>query len=87
MSVLFGLGSMSVALSHNFTVLLLSRVLQALGESGIFPIANGYIVAAVPVERQGRALGMVGGMNGISAILGPNTGSFLLRVTHDWHWL
>ncbi|WP_283163007.1 MFS transporter [Alicyclobacillus mengziensis] len=85
--VLFGLGSMSVALSHNFTVLLLSRVLQSLGGGGIFPIANGYIVATVPVERQGRALGMVGGMNGISAILGPNIGAFLLSVTNDWHWL
>lgn len=85
--VLFGLGSMSVALSHNFTVLLISRVLQSLGGGGIFPIANGYIVATVPVERQGRALGMVGGMNGISAILGPNIGSFILSLTGDWHWL
>ncbi len=85
--VLFGLGSMSVALSQNFTVLLLSRVLQSLGGGGIFPIANGYIVATIPVERQGRALGMVGGMNGISAILGPNIGSLILGVTNDWHWL
>ena len=30
---------------------------------------------------------MIGGMNGISAILGPNIGSFLLTLTHDWHWL
>lgn len=85
--VLFGLGSMSVALSHSFTFLLISRVLQSLGGGGIFPIANGYIVATIPVERQGRALGMVGGMNGISAILGPNIGAFILGLTHDWHWL
>lgn len=84
---LFGLGSMSVALSHSFTFLLISRVVQSLGGGGIFPIANGYIVATVPVERQGRALGMVGGMNGISAILGPNIGSLLLSLTNDWHWL
>jgi EmrB/QacA subfamily drug resistance transporter len=85
--VLFGLGSMSVALSHNFTLLLISRVLQSLGGGGIFPIANGYVVATVPVERQGRALGMIGGMNGIAAILGPNIGSLLLGLTNDWHWL
>ncbi|QQE78072.1 MFS transporter [Alicyclobacillus sp. SO9] len=84
---LFGAGSMCVALSHSFVVILLSRVLQSLGGGGIFPIANGYIVATVPVKKQGRALGMVGGMNGISAILGPNIGSFILSATHDWHWL
>ncbi|WP_338000218.1 MFS transporter [Alicyclobacillus sp. ALC3] len=84
---LFGIGSMLVALSDNFTMLLISRVIQSLGGGGIFPIANGYIVATVPKERQGRALGMVGGMNGMSAILGPNIGSFILGLTHDWHWL
>lgn len=85
--VLFGLGSASVALSHNFSMLLVSRVVQSLGGGGIFPIATGYIVSTVPVERQGRALGMVGGMNGIAAILGPNIGAGVLSVTHDWHWL
>jgi EmrB/QacA subfamily drug resistance transporter len=84
---LFGLGSLSVALSHSFTMLLLSRILQSLGGGGIFPIANGYITATIPTERQGRALGMIGGMNGIAAILGPNIGSFILGVTHNWHWL
>ncbi len=84
---LFGFGSMSVALSHNFTILLISRVVQSLGGGGIFPIASGYIVSTVPVERQGRALGMVGGMSGISAIIGPDIGSGLLSLTHDWHWL
>lgn len=84
---LFGLGSMSVALSQSFTILLISRVVQSLGGGGIFPIASGYIVSTVPTERQGRALGMVGGMNGISAIIGPDIGAGLLSITHDWHWL
>lgn len=85
--VLFGIGSMSVALSHNFTILLISRVVQSFGGGGIFPIASGYIVSTIPAERQGRALGMVGGMSGISAIIGPDIGSALLSVSHDWHWL
>ncbi len=85
---LFGVGSMLVALSHSFTMILISRVIQALGGGGIFPIANGYIVSSFPLDKQGKALGMVGGMNGIAAILGPNIGSLILGVTHnDWHWL
>ena len=85
--VLFGLGSMSVALSGAFWMVLSSRVLESLGAGGIFPIASGYIVATIPVDRQGRALGMVGGMNGIAAVIGPNVGSLILGVTGDWHWL
>nr|NNM90180.1 MFS transporter [Bacilli bacterium] len=83
----FGIGSLGVALSGNFTVFLLARLLQGFGGGGIFPIANGYITSTFPKERQGAALGMVGGMNGIASILGPNIGSFILGATNDWHWL
>ncbi len=85
--VLFGMGSLSVALRQTFWMMLWSRALESLGAGGIFPIASGYIVATVPVERQGRALGMVGGMNGIAAVIGPNVGALILGMTHDWHWL
>lgn len=84
---LFGTGSLSVALSHTFGMMLVSRAFESLGAGGIFPIASGYIVATIPVERQGRALGMVGGMNGIAAVIGPNVGSLILGITGDWHWL
>ncbi|GAF08255.1 hypothetical protein JCM16418_2317 [Paenibacillus pini JCM 16418] len=30
---------------------------------------------------------MLGGMNGIASVLGPNIGSFILGVTGNWHWL
>lgn len=35
----------------------------------------------------GKALGLLGAMNGMAAVLGPNIGSFLLDVTGSWHWL
>lgn len=84
---LFGLGSLLVALSPNFTWFLISRVIQSLGGGGIFIIASSYVLNVFPKEKQGRVLGMLGGMNGIAAILGPNIGSFILDVTGNWHWL
>jgi MFS family permease len=39
------------------------------------------------MEKQGAALGALGGMNGIAAVLGPNVGSFILDITGQWHWL
>lgn len=84
---LFGIGSLLVAMSPSFTFFLVARVIQALGGGGIFIIASSYVLSKFPAERQGTALGLLGGMNGVAAILGPNIGAFILDITGNWHWL
>ncbi|MER2006912.1 MAG: MFS transporter [Psychrobacillus sp.] len=84
---IFGIGSLLVALSPNFTFYLIARFIQALGGGGIFIIGSSHILSTLPVEKQGKALGMLGAMNGIAAVLGPNLGSVLLDLTGSWHFL
>ncbi|MFD0619090.1 MFS transporter [Paenibacillus sp. GCM10027629] len=84
---LFGLGSLLVALSPNFTWFLVCRFIQAIGGGGIFIIASSFVLNTFPREKQGRMLGILGGMNGIASVLGPNIGSFILNMTGSWHWL
>ncbi|MDL5140563.1 MFS transporter [Bacillus atrophaeus] len=84
---LFGLGSLLVALSQSFPMFLISRLVQALGGGGIFIIGSSHILATLPKEKQGKALGLLGAMNGMAAVLGPNIGSFLLDWSGSWHWL
>lgn len=84
---LFGIGSLLVALSPNFTFYLIARFIQALGGGGIFIIGSSHVLSTLPAEKQGRALGMLGGMNGIAAVLGPNIGSVILDLTGKWHFL
>lgn len=84
---LFGLGSLLVALSQSFPLFLISRLIQALGGGGIFIIGSSHILATLPKEKQGKALGLLGAINGMAAVLGPNIGSFLLDWTGSWHWL
>ena len=84
---LFGLGSLLVALSPNFTFYLIARFIQALGGGGIFIIGSSHVLSTMPPEKQGRMLGMLGGMNGIASVLGPNIGSVILDVTGNWHFL
>ncbi|MFX3660161.1 MAG: MFS transporter [Ectobacillus sp.] len=84
---LFGIGSLLVALSTSFTMFLAARLVQSLGGGGIFIIGSSHILSTLPKEQQGKALGALGGMNGIAAVLGPNIGSFLLDWTGSWHWL
>lgn len=84
---LFGLGSLLVALSPNFGFYLAARFIQAMGGGGIFIIGSSHVLSTFPVEKQGKALGMLGAMNGIGAILGPNLGSVILDLTGNWHYL
>lgn len=84
---LFGIGSTLVALSPSFGFYLAARFIQALGGGGIFIIGNSHILSTVEQSKQAKYLGLLGAMNGVAAVLGPNVGSFLLDLTGNWHIL
>lgn len=84
---LFGLGSLLVALSPNFTFLLIARFIQAIGGGGIFIIGTSHVLATLPEKSQGKALGLLGGMHGLSAVIGPNLGAVILGITGTWQWM
>jgi MFS family permease len=82
---LFACGSLLIAMAAQFHVLLLGRVIQAIGAGGLFPIASAVIGDSFPPERRGRALGLIGAVFGVAFLLGPLLGGVLLRFS--WHWL
>lgn len=86
---LFAIGSLMCGLSNffgNYQFLLFSRVIQALGGGGIMPIATAYIGSSFPLEKRGTALGLVGAVFGISTIIGPSLGSFVLDIAGSSNW-
>ncbi|MHB1687275.1 MAG: MFS transporter [Ignavibacteriaceae bacterium] len=83
--VLFAAGSLIVALSPNFSVLLLGRAVQGFGSGGIFPVASAVIGDTFPQEKRGSALGLIGAVFGIAFIIGPIIAGVLLMFS--WHWL
>lgn len=84
---IFTFGSLLVAISPNFTFFLIGRLIQSMGGGGLFIIASAHVISAYPKAKQGSMLGLIGGMNGIASVLGPNIGSFLMDMTGTWHWL
>lgn len=84
--VLFAAGSLVVALSPTFGVLLLGRGLQGLGAGGIFPVASAVIGDTFPVEKRGSALGLIGAVFGVAFLVGPILGGVILLAL-NWHWL
>lgn len=83
--LLFGLGSVVVALAPSFTVLLIGRALQATGAGGIFPVASAVIGDTFPADKRGRALGIIGAVFGLAFVIGPILGGLLLNF--GWRWL
>ncbi len=83
--ILFGLGSLGVALSPSFGWLLAARAVQGFSAGGIFPVASAVIGDTFPQEKKGGALGLIGAVFGLAFIIGPILGGLLLMLS--WHWL
>ena len=82
---LFAAGSLVVALSSSFSMVLIGRAIQGFGAGGIFPVASAVIGDTFPPERRGRALGLIGAVFGLAFIIGPILGGVLLLA--GWQWL
>jgi len=85
-AAIFGIGSLVVALSHDITILLIGRGIQGFGSSGIFPVASAVIGDVFPVEKRGRALGILGAVFAVAFILGPFIAGFMLMY-FNWNTL
>lgn len=83
--LLFGLGSLVVATAGSLEMLLSGRAVQALGAGGTLPVASAVIADSFPLERRGRALGLIGAVFGLAFVIGPVIGGVFLQWS--WRWL
>jgi MFS family permease len=83
---IFAAGSVLAIVAPTFGIFLAARAIQAIGAGGIFPVATAAIADRVPPEKRGSALGILGAVWGVAAIIGPTFGGV---VTHfvSWHWI
>ncbi len=82
----FALGSLIIAKSSSFGVLLLGRAIQGLSAGGITPTASAVVGYTFPPEQRGRILGLIGATFGMAFLFGPILASALLVVA-TWHWI
>ncbi len=82
----FAAGSLLAILAPSFPIFLVARAVQAIGAGGIFPVATAAIADRVPIERRGAALGILGAIWGVAAIIGPLVGGVLTHLL-SWRWI
>jgi predicted MFS family arabinose efflux permease len=65
-----GIGMASIAGAHSFWYLVLSGMVWSIGFHMYNPLNNGLVLAAAAPSRQGRALGWIGSVGSIGALVG-----------------
>jgi EmrB/QacA subfamily drug resistance transporter len=79
-TLFFAIGSALCAVSHTLTMLTVSRIIQAIGTSGMFSMSTGIVTGIFPTSERGRALGIVGTMVAIGTIAGSGLGGILVSA-------
>ncbi|MFH6321562.1 multidrug efflux MFS transporter SdrM [Staphylococcus aureus] len=84
--LLFSIGSFMCGLSTNFTMLIISRVIQGFGSGVLMSLSQIVPKLAFEIPLRYKIMGIVGSVWGISSIIGPLLGGGILELA-TWHWL
>ncbi|MEY8563114.1 MFS transporter [Eggerthellaceae bacterium 3-80] len=85
-AALLVIGSIIGGIANNFAILLIGRIVQALGTGMLIPIGMNITLEVAPREKLGTYMGIMGAMT----TLGPSSSVILAGVilaVADWHML
>src|SRR5689334_11482242 len=83
---LFLIGSVWCGLANSMTSLIFARALQGIGAGGIVPLAFILIGEMFSLEQRTKMQGLFSGVWGVSSIVGPLLGGFLVDQL-SWRWV
>jgi EmrB/QacA subfamily drug resistance transporter len=79
-------GSLLCAVSPSALILVVARVIQALGGAIISPSAIALVLPEFSVEKRSAAIGIWGAVGAVAAASGPTIGGLLVDFL-SWHWI
>jgi len=83
---LFLVGSVASGLSPSMEWLIAFRTLQGLGAGAMQPVTLTVVGDLYNLEERARVQGLFSGVWGLSGLLGPLAGGFIVRWL-SWHWV
>lgn len=83
---LFFVGTVTAAVSPAFGVLLMGRIIQAIGTGMLLPLVMNVIMTIYPPEKRGGAMGMLGLVVMFAPAMGPTLSGLIIDGL-SWRWL
>jgi EmrB/QacA subfamily drug resistance transporter len=78
--------SLLAGLAPTIGVLVAARALQGAGAATMVPLTLTLVTDAYPPDRRGWAIGIWGGVAGLSGAVGPFVGGAVVQAI-SWHWI
>ncbi|PYZ93411.1 MFS transporter [Salipaludibacillus keqinensis] len=75
---LFAVGTLIAALSPNFEILILGRIVQASGAGIMIPLMQTVLFMIFPIEKRGQAMGLVGMVIAFAPAIGPTLSGWVV---------
>ncbi|WP_259347279.1 MFS transporter [Niallia taxi] len=85
-SIIFIIGSFLCGFSDSLMLLILSRVVQAIGAAMTMANNQGIVTEVFPPKERGKALGLIGTFVSLGSIAGPSLGGIILSSL-GWEYI
>lgn len=79
-------GATLAGLAQSMGVLIAGRAIQGLGGGGLIVVSMAVVADVLPSRQRGQAQGLLGAVFGVSTVIGPLVGGFLVEAL-SWHWI
>lgn len=84
--LLFTIGSLLCGIASSFEVLIIARIIQAIGAAGTMANNQGIITEVFPPGERGKALGLNGTAVALGSLVGPGLGGFIVGA-FSWEYI
>lgn len=84
--ILFTIGSLLCGITNSLGVLIIARVVQAIGAAATMATSQGIITHVFPANERGRALGVSGTFVALGTMVGPPLGGFIISLV-SWKYI
>lgn len=81
--IVFSMGTFVAATANIYAVLIIGRMIQAIGAGIVLPLLMIVILYLFPIEKRGSAMGLVGLAMNFAPAIGP---TFSGWVVQNYHW-
>lgn len=81
--ITFAIGTAIGGFATDYTMLIAGRMVQAIGAGIVMPLLTVVVLNLFPMERRGRAMGLIGLAMNFAPAIGPTLSGWIVQQ-YDW---